>query len=140
MEYASGSDRSDDVGIDDGGGRNARGGGVGDAFASPDGNGSPRRSSVVGGGAPLSYTGGIDDAVTSPGGNGGVGEGGGGDAALSYAGGGDDDVASLGGTGGIIFFRGAGKSGTPNNPLVSLHEDLCATLILFEVRGRADSI
>lgn len=140
MEYASGSDRSDDVGIDDGGGRNARGGGVGDAFASPDGNGSPRRSSVVGGGAPLSYTGGIDDAVTSPGGNGGVGEGGGGDAALSYAGGGDDDVASLGGTGGIIFFRGAGKSGTPDNPLVSLHEDLCATLILFEVRGRADSI
>ena len=122
MQYASGSDRSDDVGIDDGGGRDARAGGIDDVFASPGGNGSPCRSSVVGGGAPLSYTGGIDDAVTSPGGNGGVGGGGGGDAALSYAGGGDDDVASIGGNGGIIVFRGAGKSGTPNNPLVRSHE------------------
>ena len=121
-------------------GRDAQAAGIDDVFASPDGNGSPCRSSGAGGGAPLSYTGGIDDAVTSPGGNGGAGGGGGGDAALSYAGGGDDDVASIGGNGGIIVFRGAGKSGTPNNPLVRSHEKPCATLILFEVSGRADSI
>ena len=122
MQYASGSDRSDDVGIDDGGGRDARAGGIDDVFASPGGNGTPCRSSGARGGAPLSYTGGIDDAVTSPCDNGRVGGVGRGDTALSHAGGGDDDDASIG--------------GNPYKP----NEKPCATLILFEVSGRADSI
>lgn len=55
MQYASGADRSDDVGIADGGGRDAwrdaQAGGIDDVFARLGGTGGARRG--VGGVTPL---------------------------------------------------------------------------------------